>query len=130
MTDPQGIPLGVGLSAANVNDHKRAIETLEAIPSVAGRAGRPRRRPDVVFADKGYNVEAVREGIAALGIDPRIPRRADRSTPIGRKRWIVERTFAWINQFRRLKVRYELFAENYVGFLRLACAVIALGFLG
>jgi transposase len=48
---------------------------------------------------------------------------------LGRHRWVVERTFAWLNRFRRLMIRYERFADLYLAFLDLACALICLRFL-
>ncbi len=56
---------------------------------------------------------------------PRIARRGvDSSQILGRHRWVVERTFAWINQFRRLRVRYERYACLYQALLVIACAII------
>jgi transposase len=48
---------------------------------------------------------------------------------LGRWRWVVERTFAWLNQFRRLRVRYEKRADIHEAFLSLACALICWNFL-
>ncbi len=45
------------------------------------------------------------------------------------RRWKVERIFAWLGNFRRLVVRYERGAENYLGFVRLACVVILMRYL-
>jgi Transposase DDE domain len=48
---------------------------------------------------------------------------------LGRWRWVVERTFAWMNQFRRLRVRYEKRADIHEAFLSLGCALICWRFL-
>ncbi len=58
-------------------------------------------------------------------ITPRIARRGiDPSERLGRHRWVVERTFAWLNGFRRLRVRYERRADMHHAFLLLACSLI------
>jgi transposase len=64
------------------------------------------------------------------GITPRIARRGiDSSERLGRHRWVVERTFAWLLGCRRLGVRYERRADLLRGLLRLACALICVRFL-
>jgi transposase len=64
------------------------------------------------------------------GIECRIARRGiESSQKLGRHRWVVERTFAWFNRFRRLTIRYERFADVHLAFLDLACALICLRFL-
>jgi transposase len=64
------------------------------------------------------------------GIECRIARRGiESSQRLGRHRWVVERTFAWINRFRRLAVRYERLADIHLAFVDLACALICLRFL-
>lgn len=103
---------------------KMAVETIESIRPVAGKVGRPRQRPDLVQADKGYDFEIVRKQMRELGIEPVVERRGDPEMPLGFWRWVVERTNSWINQFRHLKVRYEVRPENYLAFLKLACAII------
>ena len=66
-----------------------------------------------------------RRDLRARGIVPRIARRGiESSKHLGRHRWVVERTFAWVNQFRRLIVRYERHADLYRAFLLLAAAII------
>jgi len=51
-------------------------------------------------------------------------RGADHGSGLGRDRWVVERTFAWLHGFRRLRIRYERLAELHEAFMRLGCAVI------
>ena len=76
--------------------------TLDAVPPVRGRRGRPRRRPAKLHADKAYDARARRKECRARGIQPRIARRGvDSSEKLGRHRWVVERTHAWFNRFRR-----------------------------
>jgi uncharacterized protein len=101
----------------------------------AHRAGRPRQRPDRLIADRGYDSNAVRAALAARGIQPIIPARSNnrrathqdgRCLRRYRRRWIVERSNAWLYNFRRLVVRYERSAEIYTALVHLACALITL----
>lgn len=100
-----------------------------------GRPGRPRKKPDRIIADKGYDSNNVRKTLDNLGIEPIIPKRENNKIAThqdGRKlrryrnRWIVERTNSWIQNFRRLVVRYERDVDNFTGLLYLACALITL----
>ena len=68
------------------------------------RRGRPRKRPDKLHADKAYDFRRCRDDLRRRGMKPRIARRGvDSSQTLGCHRWVAERTFAWINQFRRLR---------------------------
>ena len=98
---------------------------IDALPAVAGRRGRPRRWPDKVHADKGYDYPQLRHALRARKIIPRIARRGiESSQKLGKHRWVVERTLSWFNRFWRLRVRYERRADIYLGFCTLACAMI------
>ena len=130
MVDRQGIPLAVLLSGANVHDSRRLEALLDAVPAVPGQPGRPRQRPVKLHADKGYDYRRCRDACRARGIEPRIARRGiESSTRLGRYRWVVERSFAWLNRYRRLAIRYERRADIHLGFLTLACALITMGFV-
>jgi transposase len=100
-------------------------DTVDAVHPVRQRRGRPRKRPHKLHADKGYDYDRCRRDLRARGITPRIARRGiESSHHLGRHRWVVERTFAWVNQFRRLIVRYERHADLYRAFLVIAAAII------
>jgi transposase len=130
VTDRQGIPLAQVLTAANVNEGTVAEQVIDAVPPIRGKVGRPRRRPDKLHADKGYDARRVRRALRARGIIPRIARRGiESSTKLGRYRWTGERTFAWLGQMRRLLVRYERRPELYEAFLTLGCALVAFRYL-
>ena len=118
------MPLAVTLTAANTHDVKAALPTVVAVPPVRGKRGRPRRRSDELVADKAYDSQDLRALLKWLGIHPDIPRRGDSSRGLGGKRWPIERTFAWLHQFRRLRIRWERKAEHHHAFLQLAAAVI------
>ena len=96
VTDARGTPLGVALSGANRHDSMMLVATLDAVPGVRARGrGRPRRRPDTLHADKGYDHRRCRRECSARGIKPRIARRGvESSVHLGRHRWVVERSFA------------------------------------
>jgi transposase len=128
VTDARGTPLGVALSGANRHDSAMLAPTLDAIPPVrSGRRGRPRRRPAKLHADKAYDHRRNRRECRERGIRPRIARRGvETSERLGRHRWVVERTLAWLNRFRRLTVRYERRADIHLAFTTLACAPVCL----
>ena len=102
-----------------------ALALVDAIPQLQGERGRPRRRPDCVFGDRGYDADAIRRGLRARHIVPWLAmRRTNHGSGLGRWRWVVERTFAWLNQFRRLRLRYDKRADIHEAFLSLGCVLI------
>lgn len=106
VTDAQGTPLGLTLSGANRHNSMMLASTLDEVPGVRNGQGRPRRRPSKLHADKAYDHKRCRRECRARSIAPRIARRGiETSQTLGRHRWVVERTFAWLNQFRRLAIR-------------------------
>ncbi len=128
--DAQGVPLAGRVTAANVNDVTMVQELVEAIPPVAGKPGRPRHRPERVQADRGFDAEAHRHWLRAHHMEPVL---AKRGTPhgsgLGKTRWVVERTLAWVHQFRRLRVRWERRGDIHYAFFHLALALITRRFL-
>jgi transposase len=125
LTDGQGIPLVVQLTKANSHDIKELIPMVDAIPHLQGRRGRPRQRPDRLFADRGYDSQRHREQLRQRGIRPYIAkRRTEHGSHLGRFRWVVERTIAWLHKYRRLRVRFEQRADIHCAFLELGAALI------
>jgi len=125
LVDATGIPLAWTLTGGNRNDVTQLIPLLDAVPAVAGRVGRPRRRPDRVSADRGYDHDKYRRQLRQRGIKPEIARRnTEHGSGLGRYRWVVERTFAWLHQFKRLLVRYDRRAEIHEAFLALGCCLV------
>jgi transposase len=122
--------LAVGLSAANTHDSmllEAVVDTVPPVKGSRGRPGRPRRRPVKLHLDKGYDHPRCRRALRARGITPRIARRGIESGQrLGRHRYVVERSLAWLVGYRRLQVRYERRADLLLGFLHLACALICL----
>jgi transposase len=136
VVDGAGTPLGVHLDSASPAEVKLLETTLDTIAVTrAHRAGRPRRRPDRLVADRAYDSNPLRAVLVERGIEPIIPAR--RNNPKAthqdgrrlrryRHRWIIERTFAWLGHFRRLVVRYERHDRLYGAFFHLACAMLTL----
>lgn len=129
VADGNGLPLAVCTESASPAEVKLVAQTLEQrfIADV----------PERLIGDKAYDSDQldsqVLQQFGAEMIAPhREGRRADRITQDGRplrrfkRRWKVERLFAWLYNFRRLVVRYEYHAENYFGFIQLACIMILL----
>ena len=120
------MPLGVTLTGANRHDSMALAPTLDAVPGVrSGKRERPRRRPEKLHADKAYDHRRCRRECRARSITPRIAwRDVDASAKLGRHRWVAERTFAWLAQFRRLATRSERRADIHMALSKLASAII------
>ena len=92
---------------------------------VAGKIGRPRKRPDRVLADRGYDHDKYRRELWKRGVKPVIARRGvEHGSSLGRERWVVERTFAHLHNLRRRRTRYERRGELHLAFMLLGCAVV------
>ena len=88
---------GLGLTGSNRNDVEQLLPLVQALPAVRGTVGRPRRRPDTLIGDRGYDSDRHRRLLRQRGITPLIARRqTEHGSGLGRHRWVVERTFAWL----------------------------------
>jgi transposase len=124
IVDAHGLPLAVSLTGGHRNDVTQLIPLVDAVPPIRGRRGRPRRRPRVLLADRGYDHDKYRRMLRIRGITPRIARRGvAHGSGLGKHRWVVERGFAWLHGFKRL-ARWEHRADLHLGLLQLACALI------
>jgi transposase len=132
--DGEGVPLGVRLESASPAEVTLADATLNEV-RVPRPKGRPRQKPKRVIADRGYDSDPLRERWKRRGIELIAPYRKnnkERKYEDGRKlrrykrRWIIERTNAWLGQFRRLLVRHEHLLSTYRAFFYLACLWITL----
>jgi len=125
LVDRRGLPLAVLLSAANVHDMRKALPLIDAIATIKGPRGRPRRRPAKGHGDKGYDYAKLRRALRQRHIVPRIARRGiESSERLRRHRWVVERSLSWLHRMKRLRVREELFDDMHLAFLQLACCLI------
>jgi transposase len=113
------------LTPANRNDITQLEPLIAAIPPIAGKRGAPLRRPGCVQGDRGYDSQPHRDRLRRRGIATRLAkRRAPHGSGLGKTRWVVERSIAWLHQFRRLRVRYERMPHIHEAFLTLGCAMI------
>lgn len=137
VVDGTGVPLGIQLGSASPAEVKLAESTLAQI-SVPQKRGRPRQRPLRVIADRAYDSDPLRWRLLQRGILLVSPHRRGRRKPSlndgrtlrrYRHRWKIERTFAWLGNFRRLLVRYDYHLESYQAFFHIACLIITLRYL-
>lgn len=135
VVDGQGVPVGNLLHSASPAEVKLVESTLETIAVPRQGRGRPRKRPERLIYDKACDSDALRKRLARRGIELICPHRNNRKRPPvqdGRKlrrykrRWKVERTFAWFGNFRRLVVRWERHITMYRAFFHVACLLITL----
>jgi transposase len=136
VVDGRGLPLGEFLHSASPAEVRLAETTLATIR--VGRRhhpGRPRQKPVRVIADKAYDSDPLRKRLRQRGIELICPHKRNRVRPAtqdGRalrryqRRWIVERTNAWLGNFRRLVVRYDRSLTIYRAFFHIACFMIVL----
>ena len=95
------------------------------MPPIKQPTGHRRKRPDKGHADKAYDIPRCRQALSRRHIRVRIARKGiESSERLGRHRWVVERTLAWLSQYRRLRVRDERRADIHLAFLTLGCALI------
>ena len=134
VVDGAGVPLGIQLGSASPAEVKLAESTLAKI-SVPQKRGRPRQRPLRVIADRAYDSDPLRWRLLQRGILLISPHRRGRRKPSlndgrtlrrYRNRWKIERTFAWLGNFRRLLIRYDYHLEIYQAFFHIACLIVTL----
>jgi len=128
VVEAAGGPLGATIAGANVHDTKLLAATLEAM--VVERPQPTKEMPQHLCLDKGYDNLTGHETVATYQYIPHIRRIGEeKRDPNGQKtnparRWVVERTLAWLSKCRGLLVRYEKKAVNFLGLLQLACALL------
>lgn len=125
ITDGNGIPLAVSLTGGNRNDILQLMPLIEAIPPVRGKVGKPRRRPQRLYADRGYDHDRYRRLARDKQITPIIGRRGTpHGSGLGVHRWVVEQTIALLHWFRRLRIRWEIRDDIHEAFMTLALVII------
>lgn len=129
------MPLGIQLAAATPHEVTLIEPTLAQVAVPRPGRGRPRKNPQRLIYDPAADSDPLRARLARRGIELICPHRANRIKPKtqdGRKlrrykrRWKIERTIAWISNFRRLVVRYERQITMFRAFVHVACLLIAL----
>jgi transposase len=125
ITERTGLPLSIGISGANMHDSQGLGPLVRGIPPIRSRRGPRHRKPGKLHGDKAYDYRLLRQWLRGRGIVHRLVRRGiESSTHLGRHRWVVERSVAWLAGCRRLHRRYERKAEHFLAFASIACTVI------
>jgi transposase len=136
ITDLNGIPLVSFCRSAQVSEYSLAIETIDSI-EIPQRPLHPIKRPDMLIADRGYDARWLRHEVSKRGIRVVIPKRRKPNSNVVpainkkikqdyAKRFVVERTFAWLQWNRRLTIRWDRYSLMYNAFLSVACILICL----
>ena len=130
IADTAGIPVAAHIESASPHEVKLVEATIDSSFT--------KYAPDRIIGDKAYDSDGLDDRLSdERGIEMIAPHRKNRKKPNtqdGRKlrrykrRWKVERLFAWIQNFRRLVVRYEYHADNFLGMVQLGCSIILLRF--
>lgn len=125
LVDRHGTPLAIRTAGANASDHTQILPVVRDFPRIGGKPGRPKEHPGSVFADRGYDSDNTRRLLNWTGIEPFIARRKTKhGSGLGRVRWVVERTIAWLKGLRRMRVRYDRLAVIQEAWNTVAVCVI------
>ena len=127
MADRLGLPLSVWIDSASPHEVKLVETTLDQCLLD--------ELPEKLLADRAYDSDPLDERLRERGVELIAPHRGNRrrkNTQDGRalrryrRRWKIERLFSWLFNFRRLVTRYEFHADNFLGFVHLACIILLL----
>lgn len=128
VADSAGLPLAVCIGDGNKHDLQLADDVVDAAFD--------EKVPPKLIGDKGFDSNPLAERLARRDIELIAPKRVGRGAsrrkqdgrPLRRyrRRWKVERLFAWLKRYRRIALRWEYKAENFLGFVHLGCLVILL----
>jgi transposase len=127
VADRSGLPIAVHVASASPHEVRLTEETL--------KRKHVKKSPEKLIADKAYDSDPLDQRLKAKGIELIAPHKENRIKPAtqdGRslrrykRRWKIERLFAWLQNYRRIVVRYEYHSQNYLTFVQLGCIVILL----
>jgi transposase len=127
VADRAGLPIAVSVASASPHEVRLVNKTLAALFV--------RELPEKLIGDRAYDSDPLDAELGEQGIEMIAPHRRNRKRPAtqdGRplrrykRRWKIERLFAWLQNFRRILVRHERYLMNYLGFVQLGCLVILL----
>src|SRR5579863_1417980 len=131
ISDGHGLPLAIYVASASPHETKLVAPTIE-------RCFLP-ETPERLIGDRAYDSDPldvqIRERFGVELVAPHNSTRSRKATQDGRvlrryrRRWKIERLFAWLHNFRRVVIRWEYYPENFLGMVQLACAVILLRYL-
>lgn len=129
LVDAQGLPVAVDIAAANKNENTLVQQLFSCVLTA--------EKPAMVIGDKAYDSDKLDEAMESVGVEIIAPHRSNRrpenKTQDGRKlrrfsrRWTVERTIAWLQNYRRLCIRWEKSSRLFQGYLQLGCTLFLLG---
>lgn len=129
ITDSAGLPIALHVDSASPHEVKLVRKTLDGRFLI--------QLPERIIGDKAYDSDPLDAELAAFGINMIAPHKGGRKRPKTqdgrplrryRRRWKVERLFAWLQNFRRICVRWEYHMQNFLGMVQLGCIVILLRF--
>ena len=130
LTDAQGIPLATTVTGANAADVTQLLPLVDGIPDLSGPDGDKPAKPEKLYADRAYDSEPHREELRKQDIEPKIAkRRTEHGSGLGIYRWVVERTNAWLHDFRKLRLRTDPDGTIHKALVSLGSALICLRFL-
>jgi len=126
LSEAHGLPISVTIESASPHEVKLVNATLEMRFL--------QELPERILGDRAYDSDPLDQELAKRGIVLIAPHRSNRTTPTQdgralrryRRRWKVERVFAWLHNFRRIVTRWEYKSENYLAFIHLACILMLL----
>lgn len=126
LADSAGLPLAISIADGSRHDVSLVTQTLDA--------AFVEELPAKLIGDKAFDSAPLADSLARRDVELIAPQRATtvkrkqdgRALRRYKKRWKVERLFAWLKQFRRINTRWDRKAQNFLGFLLLGCAVILL----
>ena len=129
MADRSGLPVAVHVESASPHEVTLVQATLSEMTT--------HKAPENLIGDAAYDSDPLDAELADCGVQLIAPNRSNRTRKTQdvrrlhryRRRWKVERLFAWLQNFRRLVVRYERHADNFLGMIHLACCIILLRYL-
>jgi transposase len=126
VADRHGLPIACGIASGPRHEATLVVDTL--------KARFVKQLPRRLIGDKAYDSNKLDAELAAVGVDMIAPNHSTRlqqtqdrrKLPRYKRRWLIERLFAWLMRSRRLVTRYEHQAHNFLGFVQLACAAVLL----
>jgi len=135
--EQNGLPISIVVSSANHHDSTRFVDVMESISDHLDYSAT--RKIKSVYADKGYDADSIREYLKNRNIKDCIPyrsfetkrKRTTHHNNYNKTRYVVEQFFAWLKcGLHRTRIRYERKAENYLGFVNIACIMMYWRVLG
>lgn len=125
MAEKHGIPVVIAVGPANQRDEELVAPMLQQFPPLPTKDGKTRKKPKVLQGDRGYGFPHIVKLLVRLMIGSLLAMRGSpHGSGLGKTRYVIERTMAWLGEYRRLKVCYERTGERFRAFHVLAACVI------